>query len=94
MLMLAGEQLLAALCLCHDVARLLIEQPPFGIDVQPVLVAEKQLAAQRLLQLAQPQRDVGRHAVQLARGGGDGFVLHHGAEKLQLAQLHLSFTFS
>ncbi len=49
MLMLAGEQLLAALRLRHDVARLLVEQPPFGIDVQPVLVAEKQLAAQRLL---------------------------------------------
>ncbi|SVK54341.1 Uncharacterised protein [Acinetobacter baumannii] len=94
MLVLAGEQLLAALRLRHDVARLLVEQPAFGIDVQPVFIAEKQLAAQRLFQFAQPQRDVGRHAVQLTGGGGDGFVFHHGAEKLQLAQLHLSFTFS
>src|SRR5262249_60405484 len=75
-----------------------IEQPvgiveqklPRGREVQLLAVADEQLDPELALELAHARGDVGLHAVELFGGTGDAAGLHHGAEDLEVAQVHRS----
>ena len=71
------------------------QQLALGGEVQLLAFADEELDAEISLELANPRRYVGLHAVELLRGTRDPTGPHHRAEDAQIGQiLGLSPSFS
>ncbi|MCY1553757.1 hypothetical protein D9M68_902730 [compost metagenome] len=57
-------------------------------QLQALALAQEQLDAQGVLQLAQARGEVRRHPVQAACRPGDGALFGHGLEDTELAEFH------
>ncbi len=58
--------------------------------MQPLALADEQRRPEIVLELADPRRDVGLHAMQPLGGAGDAALAHHRAEDTQFGQVHTS----
>jgi hypothetical protein len=58
--------------------------------MQAFALSDEQRRAEIVLELADPRRHVGLHAMQPLRRAGYAALAHHGAEDPQLRQIHAS----
>ena len=70
--------------------RVVEQQPSRGREMQLLAVADEQFNAKVGLKLAHAGGDIGLHAVELFRGARHAAGLHHGAEDVQVAEIHRS----